>query len=395
MPNGEVMRVDETVCRGLVGAFYDAALDPALWHDALVRASDAMSAIGAMYISLDVQRRLRSKLVLGRIDPDSVLPYLKLQDDGWHRATRLVRPGMAFATDSFVSASTLIRTQFYADVLRPQRILHGGIGMLAQDAEKSVGFSVFRSREVGPFEERDLRFLLALLPHVKRAAQIAWRLAAAADSEQAKGIVLDQIDHGVVLIDSGGRVLFTNRAADEILALGDGLSLTADGLRAGTRADTRRLESLVAEALKVAGGGTMRVARPSLAEPWLVLAAPARSHGWWPLDTRAAAVVFITDPARAPTLSCSMLRQLFDLTPTEAKVALSIAAGNDVPESAREFRISANTVHTHMRHIFRKLGVRRQAEVVRVLMRAGLVMPATDRRGDTEKSNHLPQQKNE
>jgi len=50
------MRVDETVYRDLVSAFYDAALDPALWHDALVRAGDAMSAIGAMYISLDTQR---------------------------------------------------------------------------------------------------------------------------------------------------------------------------------------------------------------------------------------------------------------------------------------------------------------------------------------------------
>jgi len=97
----------------------------------------------------------------------------------------LVRPGTAFATDSFVSASTLGRTEFYSDILRPQGILHGGIGMLAQDGIKSAGFSVFRSREVGPFEERDLGFLLALLPHVKRAAQIAWRLAAAADSERS------------------------------------------------------------------------------------------------------------------------------------------------------------------------------------------------------------------
>jgi len=104
---------------------------------------------------------------------------------------------------------------------------------------------------------------------------------------------------------------------------------------------------------------------------------------WWKLSAKLA----------KPTML--RLRQLFDLTPTEAKVALSIAAGNDVPESAREFRISANTVHTHMRHIFRKLGVRRQAEVVRVLMRAGIVIPATDQRGETEKSNHLPQQKNE
>jgi DNA-binding CsgD family transcriptional regulator/PAS domain-containing protein len=374
------MRVDDAGYLDLVGAFYDAALDPALWHDVLARASDAMSAIGAMYISLDTQRPERSQLVLGRLDSDLTQPYLMnhSRNDPWHSATRLIRPGMAFATDAFVSAVTLGRTEFYADILRPQRILHAGIGVLAQDAERSVGFSVFRSPEVGPFEDRDLGLLLALLPHVKRAAQITWRLAAAADGEQAKSIALDHIDHGVVLVDRAGRVLFTNRAAGATLARGDGLSLTAQGLRAGSTTDTKLLESLIAEASKGIGGGMMRVARPSLAEPWLVLAAPARSQEAWPVDARTAAIIFITDPERAPTPSCCMLRQLFDLTPTEAKVALSIAAGYDVPESARELRISTNTVHTHLRRIFRKLGVRRQADVVRVLMRAGIVMPTAD-----------------
>ena len=74
-----------------------------------------------------------------------------------------------------------------------------------------------------------------------------------------------------------------------------------------------------------------------------------------------------------------MLRDLFELTPTEAKVALSIAAGNDVPDAARELRISTNTVHTHLRRIFRKLGVGRQADLVRVLIRAGIAMPPGDR----------------
>src|SRR5262249_60713917 len=70
------MRFDETTYRDVVGAFYDAALEPSLWHDALVRASDALSAVGAMYISLDMQRPERSQYALGRLDPDLMQPYL-------------------------------------------------------------------------------------------------------------------------------------------------------------------------------------------------------------------------------------------------------------------------------------------------------------------------------
>jgi hypothetical protein len=68
------MRFDETAYQHLVDGFYDAALEPTLWEPALVRASDAMSAIGAMYISLDIQRPACSRLVLGRLDPDLTQP---------------------------------------------------------------------------------------------------------------------------------------------------------------------------------------------------------------------------------------------------------------------------------------------------------------------------------
>jgi DNA-binding CsgD family transcriptional regulator len=111
----------------------------------------------------------------------------------------------------------------------------------------------------------------------------------------------------------------------------------------------------------------------------LVLVAPVRSQDLWSVNGGGAAIIFITDPERAPMPTHRMLRDLFELTPTEAKVARSIAAGNDVPDAARELRISTNTVHTHLRRIFRKLGVCRQADLVRVLIRAGIAMPPGDR----------------
>jgi len=90
-------------------------------------------------------------------------------------------------------------------------------------------------------------------------------------------------------------------------------------------------------------------------------------------------VIFITalDQAVAPDLR--LLAPAFELTATEAKIAVSIAAGGGVPATARALRISPNTVHTHLRRIFRKLGVNDQAALVRVLMRAVAVLGSNGR----------------
>jgi DNA-binding CsgD family transcriptional regulator len=225
----------------------------------------------------------------------------------------------------------------------------------------------------------DLRLLSLVAPHFKRAAQIAWRLGTLSALDAAKAAALDGLDHGLLLVNARGRVLFANRAAEAIFALRDGLTLVREGLRAALPADTARLQTLIAETLRGSAGGTMRVMRPSLAEPFLLLVAPAWGNRHWSIDPMPGAIVFITalDEAVAPDLR--LLGPAFDLTATEAKVAVSIAAGGGVPATAHMLRISPNTVHTHLLRIFRKLGVNDQPGLVRVLMRAIAVLPANDR----------------
>jgi DNA-binding CsgD family transcriptional regulator len=203
-------------------------------------------------------------------------------------------------------------------------------------------------------------------------ADLARRLASLTALDRAKDAALDRLDDGVALVDHRGRVLFANGIATSIIARGDGLILAGCGLRAATAADARRLEGLIADVAEGGTGGMMRVARPSLAEPFLLVVAPARPDGPWPVQLGPAAIIFIADPERTPRLQHRQLADLFGLTATEAKVAVAIASGKTGPQSARELRMSANTVHTHLRRIFHKLGVHRQADLTRVLMRAGI-----------------------
>jgi hypothetical protein len=135
-------------------------------------------------------------------------------------------------------------------------------------------------------------------------------------------------------------VLFANRAAESIIALRDGLTVVREGLRAALPTETARLQMLIAETLRGSAGGTMRVTRPSLAEPYLLLVAPGRGNWHRSIDAMQTVVIFITALDRAVAPDLRLLAQAFDLTATEAKIVVKIAGGGGVPATARALRIS-------------------------------------------------------
>lgn len=64
------------------------------------------------------------------------------------------------------------------------------------------------------------------------------------------------------------------------------------------------------------------------------------------------------------------LRARYGLTRTETAVALQIAEGHGRSAAAVTLGISLATVRTHLSHIFEKTGVRRQAELVRLVLKS-------------------------
>jgi DNA-binding CsgD family transcriptional regulator/quercetin dioxygenase-like cupin family protein len=79
------------------------------------------------------------------------------------------------------------------------------------------------------------------------------------------------------------------------------------------------------------------------------------------------ALLLIWDPQSVRLLPVSALVQLFGLTPTEAQTALATYEGATPAEIAERRSRSVNTVRTQLSHVFAKCGVKRQAELVRLL----------------------------
>jgi DNA-binding CsgD family transcriptional regulator len=86
--------------------------------------------------------------------------------------------------------------------------------------------------------------------------------------------------------------------------------------------------------------------------------------------TPPTALVVIVDPELEPVPDSDALRRLYGLTKNEAKVALHVLDGKGLVPIADELEISLATVRTHLQHVFDKTDTHRQAELVRLLLRA-------------------------
>lgn len=64
------------------------------------------------------------------------------------------------------------------------------------------------------------------------------------------------------------------------------------------------------------------------------------------------------------------LRQLYGLTSTEACLANLLMEGKTLDECCRLLDIRRSTARTHLQHLFEKIGVQRQSELVSLLLKS-------------------------
>src|SRR5208337_1679644 len=120
-------------------------------------------------------------------------------------------------------------------------------------------------------------------------------------------------------------------------------SLIGGRLATGASAETARLEALIGAACAPAGarvGGSMAVRRPDGRAPLSLTVAPAQSDRLALFNTGPTAVVCVSDPEAPQSVSEVQLREVFGLTPAQAKVAVALFEGRSAREAAEALGLS-------------------------------------------------------
>ncbi|AOK38337.1 helix-turn-helix transcriptional regulator [Burkholderia cenocepacia] len=281
--------------------------------------------------------------------------------------------------DELLGAGVWRNSAMYAEFLRPLDVGH----LMGADLRTHDGvecrFRVCRSHRDHAFSATDKAVCNALLPHLKRAVRLHAKFGMVESERTLYASTIDRMLVGTAILDERGAIMKTNSVADEIFAECDGPRVRGGALEASYPLEDRKLQKLIRQVLAERTGSTPSVAhaiavpRPS-GKPRLGVLIRAVPLSEWSEDNprRPACAIFIRDAERKSQASHEIVRKLFDLTPAETALALALVNGQTLEEAADELAISKNTARSHLRAIFSKTGVTRQATLVRLLLNSVL-----------------------
>ena len=87
----------------------------------------------------------------------------------------------------------------------------------------------------------------------------------------------------------------------------------------------------------------------------------------WPV----AALVLVADPARRTRIDPAVAAEALGLTGMESRVAVLLAEGMTVRDVAAAMGRGESTIRSHVKHMFAKHGLSRQADLVRLVLAVG------------------------
>lgn len=205
--------------------------------------------------------------------------------------------------------------------------------------------------------------LRALLPHLRRSIEVYSRLRRARAQSEIDRALLDRIDVAAFVIDGAGRLSRANAAGAAMLDRGDGLERVGDRLRCVAATADGALQRALTEAARRGrargGSDVVVVPRRSGGRPLMAFVTGLPEGG---------AAVLARDPERQGPQVEELLQRLFELTPTEARVAVRVASGERPSEVGAVLGMAVATVRTHLKKVFDKTSTTGQAQVVRLVM---------------------------
>jgi DNA-binding CsgD family transcriptional regulator len=362
----------------LIDLIYEAALDQSVWPLVTERLADLTGAAVCQISIFDVPEQA-SFNIDRRLPPEALRQYT----DHWVHHNPLVKAGLrqpvgrVLSMHDLIPKDELLHTPIYNEFFAPLQLEERLGASLINDRSLWAAFAIWRSAEQGAFDCSVGNLLNTLIPHLKRALRLSFRLSELTTMRNASMELLNQLQQPLLLVDSACHILFSNPAAEEILAnpAEGGLRRDLEGvLHAQRYTDTLTLHKLAAATARcdadseTYAGGHLCLTRGCDRTPISVVVVPLRRQICWLARGYPTAILFVFDPERVCDPTTETLRQEFSFTTTEAAVALEILKGQGLKFAARNLGVSPTTIRTHLNALFHKTGTRRQAEFVRVLL---------------------------
>lgn len=250
--------------------------------------------------------------------------------------------------------------------MREEAFLPAGIGhsyaLGLWDRGQPVAYVIWGTPVDHPLQEDEAVWLREVARPLARAVAGYNRMRIAELSSRLAADTLGRLEVGVIAIDRQNRVMFSNQVAERLVAectelgLHDGRLLVANPDLAAQLEASRT----TSQAAQVLGKGDSAIG----------LAMVPVHHGRDELGpgSRPERAIYLHEMSGSAPVPERLISALFGLSRAEAKLAALLCAGLTIREAGVAMGITENSARTYSKLAFSKLGVSRQAELVRRIL---------------------------
>ena len=356
---------------------YKAALADVEWVSAAALINDMIRANGHSLTYADLCQGVEPKIHLARFfigtQRREDLEQLYFRDYYWRDEAipRLYGLGdgeLAHKSDLYTDQEKKTSAA-YNEFRRANRTQNGLFMALDGLDGCGVAWSFGDSTEREGWGHDQIQAIKRLAPHIRQFARVRRAMADAQALGASLAELLENGRAGFIQLDRRGRILEANDRARDILLKRDGLRDEEGVLAAEIQGEDAELQRLLAHALPLYGvqgaGGSMKITRRKARAPLVLEIHPVRKMGTDYRGWQVGALVLVVDPAARPRVDPDLAAAVLGLTPTESRVAVALATGQTVAGIAAAPGCAESTVKTHLKRVYRKLGIRKQTELVR------------------------------
>ena len=372
------MSSEMTRLSNVIGAIYQAALDPLTWDDALLALVEGF-APGHWDIAFMAWERAPNPGARF-VAAASVAPHARelysvhfAGRNPWSRAIALQPTGRVLDTDEICPREDLFASDLYKVFLSNWSLVRALAVVLDRAGPERLALVM-----AGP-DGQDIEGLRRALrycaPHLQRAVRISHRIADADLRAGAANASLSLSTAGVVSLRRDGTVVNANPRA---LAFAEnGAARILDGH--WQFADRVAQAELMALATDYGpGSAAFAVTMPDGTENAAIAVriATQRANALDGFIEGAAILLTLGIKAKAPTIPVDNLAAWFGFTPTEARLASALADGDTIADFALRRGVTTNAARFVLKGVLRKTSVSDQARLVARLRALPLVSPA-------------------
>jgi DNA-binding CsgD family transcriptional regulator/PAS domain-containing protein len=347
----------------LVDRIYESSLVPELWPGVLDELGRIVEAPGGSLFmtKAKVQYWTASPIIRERAG--------RMVNEGWFWRGTMVARAVAARHAGFLIESDLFTPEeldqepIYRDFWRPQGTGWAVGTVIPIPTGENVIFVLTRRTERGPVERAFVQKLDELRPHLARSAFLSARLQL--ERARIASETLAALGLPALVLNEQGKVLAANSLIE---ALSGYVQWRAqDRVSLKDKAADKLLRDGIA-AIDVAGGSVRSFpVRDTSAEAMMVAHVIPIRLSARDIFVRCAAALVLTPVTLPQAPPVELVQSLFDLTPAEARVARSLAAGETVDAIASARGVSQNTVRDQVRGTLEKTGCHRQVDIVALL----------------------------